>query len=329
MKKISITIKAAILGAIIGGLFILFELFFPILSESIKKKNVESIITQIDFSVENKNSGIKLLKELSLFDKNQEIEQSGWIDLKGDGQKSEYFAIIYKKWEDFKYLAIISIRDNKKELIYYDKSYYTDDLSIDFFKRGNIPQVLIYTIGGTGHYLSFDIYEFDGISRLDKKYSSSGYSDGIYYFINNGFYISGNAKRYKLKYLNNAYKLYEYHLDLKAVPYSASHILSFSNFIKFRIFYDGKEIKFTIKEDKSLETNDVIQIEYNDIMLIDDNIINGPEDSIRFYSDYGEEEKYKIIYGFYDKIKFIRKGYMELAMRGNYYNWYHLKFFVQ
>jgi len=338
-KKIPITIRAAIIGSVIGavitGLFLCSNTMCQFVIEDKimnKRKNdfasihklldyhendstdfsTATIFKWIDYNKDD-GTGFTSFKKYLQVNDGIHIKKSGYIDLVGDGNFDEYF-ILYKDttdynntYEYFYYIVLTSKRSNNYEILFYEKFDGIGlILDIIFFTRDSKPQVMIYTIQGQGNFLDFSIYEYDKFSKLSLLYYSGDYERGRYHFINNKMLISASSRQYVVEY-DNGYYISEYNYVI-SIPdnFSATKIINFSNESGVKIFINKTEIKFRENERGGFETIKPIEIRQNDMLLLNTNIQIGEPFTIRMLTN--NKDPIIFIPGFYGKMIYKEKG---------------------
>jgi len=326
MKRIPVTIKAAIIGAIIGGVFALFISLLPyiigLIKEVQKDNTIPSVYKLLDYDEDDGNGFLKI-KTLLNFNEDVGILKSGYIDLVGDGNFEEYFIIFNDNSEIFEsncYIALTSKRFGRFELLFYDKTYRLEPFDIIFFSRDNRPQIMISIVGGTDLCLMFSIYEYDRIHKLNLLYESDLFERGSYYFINDKIYITSSSRHYIIEF-DDRYKVKKYNDEIP-IDFSPTKIISFSNYNKLKIYLNEEEIKFNeINENDSFETKEYIELNKNDILLINSNIKRGKRISLNIL--ISGDDPIEFIDGYYTKIIFKEEGVYSIALRCDYI-WYNL-----
>ncbi|GHV74690.1 hypothetical protein AGMMS49940_19920 [Spirochaetia bacterium] len=273
--------------------------------------------------------GISLVKELTGISRDIEIKKSGWIDLDGDGDYKEYFAlyIVYGDGDNYgSYLHLAIVKDDWEGLIYH---MVHDDAAfdIDFFQRNEKTQVMYYYQGGSAIYLSFSIFEYDPRRMFNEFYEIfEGHigSYGGYYFLNQKLLFSGNGGKYNLVFADGSYRLEDYDgRECITAPNELSFVYEHEKDI-FKILFNGNEIRFREDEERRHMVNiNPIHIPKDTLVLCNDYLKPDRFDiSIRYSPDTME-----VIDGFYSIFKFTEKGYSEIPVRAD--RWYNIRFLVE
>ncbi|GHV07242.1 hypothetical protein FACS189485_17250 [Spirochaetia bacterium] len=174
------------------------------------------IYQRLDIISDNNNNGFMRMQELTKISvNNTRVVESGWIDLRGNNAHEEYFAFYVDVTTKIVYLIIISTHRPRpgEILLFYAWPPDNGGPGIEFFKRNNKPQIMIYYDGGSGHYFDFCILEYDlqsSLTTLNKIYEKSlGYMGG-YKFIDQKIILTGSGKNYVLNFNDGKYILIEY-----------------------------------------------------------------------------------------------------------------------
>lgn len=142
------------------------------------------------------------------------IESSGWFDLKGDGEKKEFYAIYYaNKNKLLKHIVIISTRDNR--ILYADSILYYSQYHIEYFVTTNKPQLLIATLDNIktepdiiNSRLSLVVYEFNSKNEFQCVFFDGPLQEGKLVINNNSIEIHQNNNSYRIGF-NRKYRKYE------------------------------------------------------------------------------------------------------------------------
>jgi|GEM_PF-6920591 len=321
MKKEKLNIKHIIISTIISTFFAaamssLFTQIFPTIVTYVKeKRSKDTIIKKIEL-IKDTEKGFKFLKEVVNLDTNIEIIYGGWLDLDGDDQNNEYLIKYYNNMTRETCFNIISIKNNKPEIIFSEKSYHVDLVPVSI---NNMPKMLAIYIGGSGCFLVFDIYEYDGFTKMKKSFTGGYWFSGDYYFLKNNLFFKSNSSRYRLIYKNKKYKLVNYKERLKLDKAQSTHILRVDFKKKLKIMFDNESLKFLLKNEDRYISEEVIKVKIDESIIIDDNII--PEIDIKFFHYNGDGIEFQN--NFFSSIKFNKKGNNILTIR-SYDYWYDI-----
>jgi hypothetical protein len=269
---------------------------------------------------------ISLVKKLTGISGDIEIEKSGWVDLDGDGDYQEYFAMYSGIGDDYlncHHLAIVKA-GKWEDLIYHTVTTFGFGYSIDFFQRNGKTQAMYYHVGGSAAHFSFSIFEYDPRSMFNEF--NKIYEDGIgaygnYYFLNQKLLFSGNGGKYNLSFVDGAYQLDDYDGREGITAPNELHFLYEHENDDFKIFFNNKEIRFR-SEDGHMVNIDPIHIPKDTSILLNDYLKPDRFDIAIHYSFNTE-----VIGGFYDVFKFTEEGFAEVLIRAD--DWYNIEFFVE
>ncbi|MEM1361364.1 MAG: hypothetical protein AAGF94_06555 [Pseudomonadota bacterium] len=128
--------------------------------------------------------GGRVLAELGR-DNIDEIIAVHRLDLDGDGKRDDLLLSYQLKPdnEDFALTYAEALRKSERywEILLRDEFYATERLSIDVIESGEFPYVILSVVGGSGHYLSFQVWTIEptGVFRIvydsyDHMYHPSG-----------------------------------------------------------------------------------------------------------------------------------------------------------
>lgn len=255
----------------------------------------------------------EILLDMQLASDKLYIYDSYWVDLIGNGKYLEL--CIHYGEGDRSFLAVVSIRNNRKELLFYDKFFAMEGYTPLLFFHNGKPLLFLYNVVGSGHFFGYKIYSYDKVSGFNMLYESDSKPDGWFRFIDNRLFVESGLKKFELIYEDDNYKEIEYKDELVYEDGSSNNILSFKN-NPFRILINDKEIEFSLTDgDISYSSIDTYKIELYDILTIYDNSKDLPHNSYKLFS-IGDGNTF--IPGFYSKIRFSKLGYVELVLRIDY-----------
>jgi len=326
-KKIPPTIKSAhisgvygiiasLIGAFIGGYF-LYQAQFRNDTEDIKDKHVDNgiylkdepseLIEDSEINISNELNDndpthdyiIKIIKDFFNYER-IELDDFGWVDLASRGTQNELYVTYFNGYNYL--LDVFSINQDKPEHIYRHVGGL-GDLNATPFYSANKTFLICSLREGSGVYLTLSILEYDGISKLYPIFTISP-EDALYkgsiWVTNNEVFITGNNKKYVLKYENGDFILDTYTQRLSAPPFSGTNILSvdIDNDENLLVSYNGKRLSFNQVDEITYQSQESIEIDIDELIVIDDNIYYAPMSHIRFLAN----NKFEFIPGFFTSI---------------------------
>ncbi len=248
-----------------------------------------------------------------------------WCDLTSSGKNSEFYATYYHN-QFTKYLTVFTTRGNVPENLFHRNSKGGYDLQGAHVLINDVAYFLCATRVGSGGFLDLDVFQYDGVNKLEMIHKEASLFQGHLWVMDNRIFLDGGNHRYELMYISDGFKLTNYDKRVQYLADSASHVLAYHiDGNDFKITYDGKPIQFTMIEDHYVN-NEPITLAIDEQIIEDDNVIGVEPQQIRLLSRRGEFE-YK--QGFFSSLIPTGVGLKELSISFNYETWYRIKVLVE
>jgi len=320
-KKISLTIKASIIGAIIlaglGGLI------FPLLLKGgahIWRKINESpsLVEQAKIIIKKSNGDKDILIN------NADIV---WVDLLSKDNIKEFY--VTYSIDEINFVDVFTTRNGFNENILHQTS---EDGEIDakHVTINNKTYFICIFRGGNHRFMDVELYEYDGIGKLKLVYETNKeLPQGKLWIVNNKIFISGGINKYELKYDGKKFSCVPYRERLSRSIGSGTHFLVYNiSDNKLKIAYDGKVIKFKKLNEglDSYQSISPLKLNYNELIYIDDNLTNSSYAEIYTLSDMSFQD------GLFTTLKPDKKGKTGISIRHDHnegYTWYHIDVIIE
>jgi hypothetical protein len=309
-KSKSVTIKAAYIGGMFAIISVLIGVLLSFWLMDIKKpqkleRSKKELFTVAQQIIRNyygyKKTNIIDARNINLFLNSNDKE----------------LCITYSV-DDKKYLDVFSPKMNNLEILLHQKFLHDDyNLQSDYVVQDNKAFLIVSWASGNGCFLSVQIYNYDGISKLRLLYEKIAYFGGSSLKVtNNRIIISGNSGIFELLWDSEKFNLIPYKQNLSISTYQGSHVLKFwdkSDF--FYVEYDNKIITFNNKN-KALKP---IIIKTDEIIYIDNSQV-----SKHFVNVLVMGDKLSFKQGSFFIIKPIKVGKSKIILQDNYKTSYEI-----
>ena len=218
MKKMSITIKAAIIGSIIAGIFVVLGV---LLTYKLQTPTANSSPETND-----REKAKRIILNYFGYDRDKiEIEKIIWFDFVSKGSNLEFYAVYRNDWRDF--VDVFTLRQGFPENLYH-RLGNGEGLDANHVTINNKTYFIATSNAGSGSYLTVTLYEYDGIGKPKIAYEDDALFQGKLFVFNNHVYLGGNNQRYELQYGKNSFKRVKYRQRLLYEYGSGSHILAYN-----------------------------------------------------------------------------------------------------
>lgn len=258
--------RATLIAAFIGVLGVILGAFLSPYSTEIREF--------IDRNVQEFKA--KSIVKAYVGKSNLDFKKIVWFDFSSSGANKE-FSVSYNMGNS-KVLDVFSIRGEKPENIFHQVSNdLGEEINLDYIKNDGKYYLVSWSTGGSGHYLSMQIYSYDGGGQATRTYSLLPDFPGGGLFIKDhkDVFLKGGAKRYKLEHLDGKFQLVRYNENQE--PPSGSHVLKVrKKEDEIIVYFDNKRLEL-VPNSKIFST---ITIRVGDKIIIDD---AGGEDNASQY----------------------------------------------
>jgi hypothetical protein len=245
-----------------------------------------------------------------------------WIALNPDRIPSEFYTLY--QVNNVTYFDVFTIRFKEPENLLHRISI-GELLTPMHIKYDEKIYLVCGSTQGSGAYLSLTIYSYDGIGKLKIVHEEGLFFQGNYRIINDRCFISGNNKRYELIYSNEKFSLSPYKERLRYEFGSTQHILAYDIIEEqLQIKFDGKPLEFMIRSNQ-LHLVSPLRINFNEHILVDDNLTENPNGGIRTLTTGGDFISFG---GFFMTLKPNIHGLTSLAISYCYQEWYIIDIIV-
>lgn len=272
------------------GLLTFFKSCFGCSSISLDDKTLNTLINQD--SIRRYNDSLKNFyvdKDifLKLTNSQNTIVGYGPLSMTQINNRSEFYFMT----ESDSVVSIDVFSNNQFgcERIYHDEFNTVDNNGMyDYgflpITLNGIDFILRYEHGGSGRYLYFDLFKFDGVKSLVIAYTEGGIPDGQFVPKNNTLIVRGGSKVYQLSLENNKIKK-EYLKDLPTTLGNGMHILSIeSNKSSLIPVFDSESLDFRKIEAERFIATRPIKLKIGEVVYWDKNTSGKKTHDIRFFN---------------------------------------------
>lgn len=200
-----------------------------------------------------------------------------WFDLVNNSPEVKDYKEFYVKHNTKKdpYSFIIDVfttRFDKFKNIYSLKGYFDESAYVKDFQFNKKRFVIIYKISGQGAYLAYEIFNYDGIGKLNPLFGGENYCQGKLFVDDNNILITSGRGKFEIKYINDKFKVVPYNKPLILSKLSNDHLLKYSlsddNILN--AFFNSKIIKFEKIKKDFFVSNKIFTIFKNEKIILDD-----------------------------------------------------------
>lgn len=314
MKKMSITIKSALITGIFAILAVIVAYILPKI-DKIKTTNAP-------LELNDTEKAKSMIMKYFGYD-NVNFHNIVWFDFASKGSNLEFYAVYDNGLVDI--VDVFTIRQSFPENLYHSLGQGAN-LGAYHVTINNRAYFIATSTAGSGSYMIISIYEYDGVGKPNIVHKESDLFQGEIFVIDNSIYLVGNNQRYELKYYKGKFKKVKYRQRLVYDLGSGSHILKYDiKNGKFQIMYDDSQIKFTKISKGQYSSERPISIGFNEQILVDDNLTDSLPSQVRLLTT---GEQLSFYPGFFMTLKPNIKGKSSIAISYNYEIWYNIEIAV-
>ena len=257
-----------------------------------------------------------IIEIISLSNSALDVHKAKWVDLDKDGKKDEFIASYTLDNSDF--IVACDPTSEADKLLFYKRRENTEELEIRYLTCGDKPFVLVSTVAGSGCFIDYTLYEYDGIGKLQKVFSEEDLFQGRIYLGNNCLYRSARSQIFKLTYENGKFNFSEYKQRLEADPYAGTHVITYDWDEKegFIISFDHEKVTFKKSDESSIFylSNNVYTVRTDDVIYVDDNMVGGQPHGIKILAS---REEFHFIHGLFMTFKPAKPGKLGIQFNGS------------
>lgn len=289
----------------------------------IASKTVYSSFFTITQEESQLRKAISVISNYTKLPKNSiRMEDCKWLNLAGSGNQTEFY--VSYSFKNSRYISVYSIRINEIQRLYYERES-GDEVGITSAIYDGRPFIVVWNRGGSGGWLGFSIFGWDGVGPLQKEFTTpseeydAGFFKGELWIINDKVYITGSNQKYELIRENRKFRLQPYSTHPKYGDYGMGcHIFRIREVDnKLAFSFDGKDIPIEkINEDKYI-SKQKIEVLLGESILIDDYIEGGR--AVRIFAYQNEIEWRR---GLFPTIVPIKSGDINFEFNDSYGPWY-------
>jgi hypothetical protein len=207
---------------------------------------------------------------LGVRESNVKILIAEWFDFAGKGSKKE-LAVRYEL-PQAKGFLVFSVRRGTPERLFQQQNVYTRGYVTSYDGRDYL--IVAVEGQGSGGYLDFGVFEWDGIGSPSRVFQISDLFEGDLEVNNGHLYVRGNNQRFVLERSNGKFSLTRYVARPKYPEMGDdAHILSFNVKQQQLITsFDGKPVTFVANTTNGFKTAAPLEILKRDSIVFDDNL---------------------------------------------------------
>jgi hypothetical protein len=222
-----------------------------------------------------------------------------WLDLASSGAPTEFYATYFHKAEERspktgfvivgRYcLDLFTIRGDEPENLYHERGELGDYPFATHARLSGSTFFIAESVGGSGGFLSFTIYSYDGIGKLRPVFKQDALLAGHLFVRKDHIYLRSAGDRYEVKYQNGAFTLVPYNDRPVAGALPGYRVLVLETVTKGLVArYDGRPVTFVADAQKHVcHTVEPLPLKCDEQVVIDDTQAR----SVRVMSDSGEIE---------------------------------------
>lgn len=199
---------------------------------------------------------------------------------------------------------MFSIRGDKPENIFHEISL-NGNFQADYIVKDGITYLIAWSIGGSGGYLDFKIYSYDGAGQATRVFSLPfGFPGGnLYVKDHKNLYIKRGEQRYSIENIEGKFQITPYKSN--PIPPYGTHTLEIvKKNNQFRVLFDGKTQSF----DSDLKTFFPIIVRQTDKIIL----ISQDEEAEYFRMHYSGN--IKVINDFFAIILAEKEGQAQISL---------------
>lgn len=204
-----------------------------------------------------------------------QIDKIEWFDFDSSSQANEFFALTDNLETRGPVLDVFSKRGSEWKNILHDEGFSGSALEANIVRLEGKSYLVRGFFNGSGHYLDFAVYAYDGLGLARSVFSQDALYQGGFSVRDGKVYVKGRSQKFELKKGPQGFYLEHLKQNYTFDPAKGRHLLKLrSQSDSLTVTFDGRVIAFieAQKEKGRYQMAESIRIRKGDRMVLDDNM---------------------------------------------------------